>query len=68
MFRVYADNGMFEESVRIFDNILGKGLSIDERSCIVFLVAAKKGGKIDLCLEFFRRMVDSGVKITQFIH
>lgn len=66
MFKVYADNGMFEEGVRIFDYILGKGLSIEERSCIVFLVAAKKSGKIDLCLGFFRRMVDSGVKITVY--
>ncbi|VVA90040.1 unnamed protein product [Arabis nemorensis] len=66
MFRVYADNRMFEESVKIFDYILSKGLSIEERSCIVFLIAAKKSGKIDLCLEFFRRMVDSDVKITVY--
>jgi pentatricopeptide repeat protein len=66
VFRVYVDNGMFEEGLRVFDYMVKKGLSIDERSCIVFLVAAKKRRRIDLCLEIFRRMVDSGVKITVY--
>lgn len=57
---------MFKESVRLFDYVLEKGLSNDERSYNVFLVAAKKGGKFHLCSEFYRRMVESGVKITVY--
>lgn len=54
LFRVYADNERFEESLEVFDYMKSNGFSkIDERSCMVFLLAAKRCDKFDLLSDFF---------------
>lgn len=60
LFRVCSDNRLFEEAFRVYDYVEGKGLVIEERSCFVLLLALKKCGEVDLCLRFFRQMVESG--------
>ncbi|KAJ1401692.1 Tetratricopeptide-like helical domain superfamily [Sesbania bispinosa] len=60
LFRVCADNRLFQEAFRVFDYVEEKGLVIEERSCFVLLLALKKCGEVDLCLRFFHRMVESG--------
>ncbi|TKY53653.1 Pentatricopeptide repeat-containing protein [Spatholobus suberectus] len=60
LFRVCADNRMFQEAFRVFDYAMAKGLVIEGRSCFVLLLALKKCGEVDLCVRFFRRMVESG--------
>ncbi|XP_076899755.1 uncharacterized protein LOC143553708 [Bidens hawaiensis] len=67
LFRVYADTGRFNESLEVFQYMKSNGFSkIDDRSCMVFLLAAKRYGKFDLLSGFFREMVDLGVGITVY--
>ncbi|CAI8596785.1 unnamed protein product [Vicia faba] len=64
LFRVCSDNRLFPEAVRVFDYVEEKGFVIEERSCFVLLLALKRCGEIELCLRFFRRMVESnGIEI-----
>ncbi|GAU42870.1 hypothetical protein TSUD_13380 [Trifolium subterraneum] len=64
LFRVCSDNRLFEEAIRIYDYAEEKGMGIEERSCFVLLMALKRCGEVDLCLRFFRRMVESdGIEI-----
>ncbi|TQE06735.1 hypothetical protein C1H46_007684 [Malus baccata] len=66
LFRVYADNKMFEEAIGVFEYVGKNGLEIEERSCFVLLLALKKCGRVDLCLRFFDQMVEKGVRITVY--
>ncbi|GAU42867.1 hypothetical protein TSUD_13350 [Trifolium subterraneum] len=59
LFRVCSDNRLFEEAIRVYDYAEEKGLVIEERSCFVLLLALKRCGEVDMCLRFFRRMVES---------
>ncbi|PPS11918.1 hypothetical protein GOBAR_AA08739 [Gossypium barbadense] len=66
LFRVCVDNKRFEEANLVFDYMKKMGFNIDERSCILYLVALKKSDKGDSFLLFFRRMVESGVEIGAY--
>ncbi|XWS43573.1 hypothetical protein CRYUN_Cryun16bG0115900 [Craigia yunnanensis] len=57
---------MFEEANGAFDYMERMGFKIDERSCILYLIALKKCGKGDSLLGFFRRMIESGVEFSVY--
>ncbi|KAE8705972.1 Pentatricopeptide repeat-containing protein [Hibiscus syriacus] len=59
----YLENKGFEEANRVFDYMMKMGFKIDERSCILYLVALKKFDEGDSFLAIFRRMVKSGVEV-----
>ncbi|KAK7277798.1 hypothetical protein RJT34_22815 [Clitoria ternatea] len=59
LFRVCADMRKFHKALMVFDYVREKGLVVEERSCFFLLLALKKCGEVDLCLRFFRRMVES---------
>ncbi|KAL2950624.1 hypothetical protein AAZX31_19G000100 [Glycine max] len=60
LFRVCADNRMFRDALKVFDYVMEKGLVVEGRSCFILLLALKKCNKVELCVRFFRRMVESG--------
>ncbi|KAK1562941.1 hypothetical protein Q3G72_019597 [Acer saccharum] len=64
LFLVYADNGMFEEAIGVFDYMEKSGFKIHQWCCKVLLLALKRCGKTDMCYSFFRRMVGADVDIT----
>nr|KYP73580.1 Pentatricopeptide repeat-containing protein At2g32630 family [Cajanus cajan] len=59
LFRLCADNGMFQDAFNVFDYGTAKASLIEPRSCFVLLLAFKKRAHFHLCEPFFRRMVDS---------
>ncbi|KAK1569135.1 hypothetical protein Q3G72_033000 [Acer saccharum] len=64
LFRVYADNGMFEEAIGVFDYMEKSEIEIHERCCMVLLLALKSCDKMDTCFSFFQRMVGAKLEIT----
>ncbi|KAK1571399.1 hypothetical protein Q3G72_016334 [Acer saccharum] len=64
LFRVYSDNGMFVESIWVFDYMEKSGFKIRDKFCRVLLLALNKRGQMDMCFSFFRRMVGANVDIT----
>ncbi|KAJ6348485.1 hypothetical protein OIU76_004869 [Salix suchowensis] len=66
LFRVYADCNLFEEGFRVFDYMVSYELKIDDRSCIVFLLALKRCDKMEACLGLFKRMVEFNVEVTVY--
>ncbi|KAJ0088949.1 hypothetical protein Patl1_32143 [Pistacia atlantica] len=66
LFRVYADNRLFDEAMSVFDYMENSGMKIDERSCMVYLIALKRGDQMNMCFGFFQRMVKANVNITVY--
>ncbi|KAK3211106.1 hypothetical protein Dsin_015812 [Dipteronia sinensis] len=66
LFCVYADNGMFEEAIGVFDHMKNIGFKIHEKCCIMLLLALNRCDKMDMSFSFFRRMVGANVEITVF--
>ncbi|KAK0577148.1 hypothetical protein LWI29_028620 [Acer saccharum] len=64
LFSVYADNGMFEDAIGVFDYMEKSRFKIHDKSCMVLLLALKRCDKMDMCFSFFRRMVGANVDIT----
>ncbi|KAK6942798.1 LOW QUALITY PROTEIN: Pentatricopeptide repeat [Dillenia turbinata] len=54
LFRVSADDELFNEALEFFHYMKNNGVELEERSCMVFLRALKRANN----------MVDSGVQIT----
>lgn len=53
LFRVYSDNRILKEALDVFDYMKNKGLEIDERSCIVYLLALRNSNQVHSLLSFF---------------
>ncbi|EOA38387.1 hypothetical protein CARUB_v10009946mg, partial [Capsella rubella] len=74
MFRVYAENAMIEEGVRIFDHFLEKGSSIEERSCIVLSRSReeRKAGNLiwmfSGAMNLFEEMRDKGIELDIHVY
>ncbi|CAI0475742.1 unnamed protein product [Linum tenue] len=66
LFRVYADARMFEEGLEVFDYMISNGLKIDERSCIVYLLASKRCDRMEMCSVLFRKMVNSNMEVSVY--
>ncbi|KAK2656650.1 hypothetical protein Ddye_009702 [Dipteronia dyeriana] len=66
LFSVYADNGMFEEAIGVFDYMENIGFKIRGRCCVLLLLALNRFDKMDMSFSFFRRMVGASVEITVF--
>ncbi|CAM8999212.1 unnamed protein product [Rhodiola kirilowii] len=66
LFRVYAESKMFDKRVEGFDYMVENGTEIDERACMVLLLALKRADQVDMSLKLFRRMVDANVPITVY--
>ncbi|KAK2999272.1 hypothetical protein RJ639_023467 [Escallonia herrerae] len=66
LFRVYADTRRFQDGLEVFEYMVDKGFEIDERSCMVYLLALKRCSELESLSVFFRRMVESGVSITVY--
>ncbi|OWM74644.1 hypothetical protein CDL15_Pgr005224 [Punica granatum] len=65
LFQVYADNKMFDEAVGVYDFMESRGFEIDERSCMVCLLALKRFGTLEDCLALFERLqIDCYPKIA----
>ncbi|XP_057982209.1 pentatricopeptide repeat-containing protein At2g32630-like [Malania oleifera] len=60
LFEVYADIKLLEEVSGVFERMVRKGIEIDERSCVVYLLALKKSGEGKPLLGILHRMVDAG--------
>ncbi|KAK9992937.1 hypothetical protein SO802_022640 [Lithocarpus litseifolius] len=67
MLKVYSDCKMFDLVSRVFDNMKDNGIEIDESSCTVQLLALKKSYEcLQLVLDFFYRMVESGIEVSVY--
>uniref|UniRef100_A0A2P2NY29 Pentatricopeptide repeat-containing protein n=1 Tax=Rhizophora mucronata TaxID=61149 RepID=A0A2P2NY29_RHIMU len=66
LFRVYADCQRFDFGIHVFGYMVSNGMKIDGRSCIVFLLALKRCDKMEECLDFFKRMVESNAEVTVY--
>ncbi|KAL1543916.1 pentatricopeptide repeat-containing protein-like isoform X1 [Salvia divinorum] len=66
LFRVYADNGKFDEGLEVFEYMVNNKFEIDERSCMVYLVALKKCNRFGSLYDFFQKMVECNVVITVY--
>ncbi|CAN1231209.1 Pentatricopeptide repeat-containing protein At2g32630 [Linum perenne] len=66
LFRVYADARMFTEGLEVFCYMINNGLKVDERSCIVYLLASKRCDEMEMCSGLFRRMIKANVEITVY--
>ncbi|KAK1570627.1 hypothetical protein Q3G72_004781 [Acer saccharum] len=64
LFGVYADYGMLEEAIGVFDYMEKSGFKIQSKSCMTLLLALMRCDKMDMCFSFFRRMVEANVEIT----
>ncbi|KAL0347173.1 UNVERIFIED_CONTAM: Pentatricopeptide repeat-containing protein [Sesamum calycinum] len=66
LFRVYGDNRKFEEGLEVFEYMVKNEFVIDERSCMVYLVAFRKSNQFESLYRFFQRMVECNVVITVY--
>ena len=66
IFWVYANNGMFEEALSVFDETEKRNIPVNERCCVELLNAMKKLKVHDSCSLFFDRMVKRGIEITVY--
>ncbi|KAJ8759444.1 hypothetical protein K2173_006978 [Erythroxylum novogranatense] len=66
LFRVYVDVSMFEYDLEVFNYMVSNGLKIDERSCIISLLALKRCGKMEACLNLFEKILESDIEITVY--
>ena len=67
MLNVYSDCKMFDLVSRVFDYMKGNGIEIDERTCTVHLLALKKSYEcLQLVLDFFYWMVESGIEVSVY--
>ncbi|GAB4842902.1 hypothetical protein Ancab_012880 [Ancistrocladus abbreviatus] len=64
--KVYSDNQMFDMASTTFDYMKNNRILIDERTCTCHLFALIRCDQFGLALEFFWRMVNSGVEVSVF--
>ncbi|CAL1404205.1 unnamed protein product [Linum trigynum] len=60
----------FPEAVNLFKSLIidqkGSAVEIDERTCTLHLLVLKKNREMKLVLEFFHRMIKSGIEISPY--
>ncbi|CAH9144726.1 unnamed protein product [Cuscuta epithymum] len=66
LLRVYVDHMKLKEAMEVFDYMNNNELLIDERSCMVFLLAAKRSNQFHSLFAFFQKMLVANVKITVY--
>ncbi|KAI6685837.1 hypothetical protein NL676_031750 [Syzygium grande] len=66
MFKVYSEHGLFDQASQAFDYMRKRGVQINERACTVHLLALKRSDQVGLCVEFFSKMVESGIGISVY--
>ncbi|KAK9997153.1 hypothetical protein SO802_021839 [Lithocarpus litseifolius] len=66
MLKVYLDCKLFDLVSQDFDYMKNNGIEIDERTCIVHLLALKSCDLLQLVLDFFYRMVESGIEVSVY--
>nr|GLL30536.1 pentatricopeptide repeat-containing protein At2g32630 [Ipomoea trifida] len=66
LLRVYVDNMRFKEAEEVFDYLKNNEFEIDDRSCMVYLLAVKRSNQFHSMFEFFQKMVKANVKITVY--
>jgi len=66
LFSVYVNNMRFTEALQVFDYMKKGRFRIDDRACMVYLLAMKRQRQYDSLFEFFHKMVEFNVKITVY--
>ncbi|KAM7279277.1 hypothetical protein ACFE04_006411 [Oxalis oulophora] len=66
MLKVYSDNGKYERVREMFDYMKSCEVKIDEKTCTVHLYALTKNDEVGLALDFFYRMMESGMEVSVY--
>ncbi|GAV62629.1 PPR domain-containing protein/PPR_1 domain-containing protein/PPR_2 domain-containing protein [Cephalotus follicularis] len=66
MLNVYSDSGKHDNVCEIFDYMNDGNIKIDEKTCTVHLLALKRYDQVGLALDFFYRMIVSGMEISVY--
>ncbi|XVE59057.1 hypothetical protein DITRI_Ditri05aG0014500 [Diplodiscus trichospermus] len=66
MLKVYSDGVKFDEVAKTFDYMKNNRIKIDERTCTLHLTALKRADELELALDFFYQMVETGVEISVY--
>ncbi|CAM9000594.1 unnamed protein product [Rhodiola kirilowii] len=66
LLRVNAESKMFDKRVEVVDYVEENGIEIEERACMMLLLALKRAGQVDMSLKFFCQMVDANVPIAVY--
>jgi pentatricopeptide repeat protein len=66
MLKVYSDCKMVDVVSEVFDYMKNNGIGIDEKTCTVHLLALRSSDHVHLGLDFFYRMVESGIEVSVY--
>ncbi|KAJ8768790.1 hypothetical protein K2173_023694 [Erythroxylum novogranatense] len=61
MLKVYSDQSKLDLVSDTFDHMKDNGFKIDERNCSLHLLWLKRNDQMELGLEFFNKMMESGM-------
>ncbi|XP_010510703.1 PREDICTED: pentatricopeptide repeat-containing protein At2g28050 [Camelina sativa] len=64
MVMVYSDNDKFDEVVEVFKYMKNSEVKIDEKTCTLHLLNLKKSDQMELAVDFFPLMVESGLDVV----
>ncbi|XP_023753083.1 pentatricopeptide repeat-containing protein At2g28050 [Lactuca sativa] len=64
MLKVYSDSGKFFAAFETFNYMRNNGITIDERTCGIYLTALLRCEHLGLGLVFFYKIVESGMDVS----